>query len=218
MVRTLRPHTLACVGIGVLLLALGTFGGDPSAQTSRPQILMAAVIDTKDQSTTVSGLRARYYRDSRDTPGPIAGTVVRTPGSEETAAEIRIDLEFQEGRTTWHEPIRIPISNVQILSTESRSIAPFPPEKVVLQQRDGSTIHLSRVDGNVRYFDTFDERDSQGALKRTFKPGSGQIIGKATLGRDGYRLIGFEGSARVSTGAEGTFSIELKDVRRIEFK
>lgn len=217
MVRTLRPHALACLGIGVLLLALSAYGGDASAQTSQSQVLVAAVIDTKDQSTTVSGLRARYYRDSRDTPGPILGTV-RTPGKEETAAEIRIDLEFKEGRTTWHEPIRIPMNSMRLLSMESRSIAPFPPEKVVLQQRDGSTIQLSKAGVGVPFFDTFDERDSQGALKRTFRPGSGQITVRATLGLDDFRLVGFEGSARVSTGAEGSFSIGLNEVRRIEFK
>jgi len=218
MQGTFRRHALSWSGIGVILAALWTHGGPASAQMMRPQVVVAAVIDTEDQSTTVSGLRARYYSDIKDTPGPIAGTVLRTSSIEDAAAEIQIKLEFQEGRTKWHEAIRIPISKMRLLSAESRSVAPFPPEKVVLAQRDGSTIQLSKVNGNVSYFDTFTEQDSLGAVKRSFKPGSGQITGIATLGQDGYRLVGFEGSARVSTGAEGTFYIELKEVRRIEFK
>jgi hypothetical protein len=161
---------------------------------------------------------------------------VRTPG-EQTAPEIQIDLEFREGRTTWHEPIRIPMNDVRSFSTESRPVAPFPPEKVLLQRRDGSTIQLSKANTNLMHFDTFEERDSQGMVKRTFTAGSrvmvgnvrvgeiatftpepGQITVRATFGLDDYELVGFEGLARASTGAQGHFSIDLKEVRRIEFK
>jgi hypothetical protein len=215
-VRTKAWHRVAaCLPV---ILTGWLFGGTGFAQETQKEPLVATVTDVKGETTNVNDPRGRYTSPGETRPAAIPGYVYQLSGSTEHLPRLVIGLALKEGRTTWEEEITIPFSELRQISFESRPTAPFPPEIVLLERRDGSRVLIERTDNNVSDYDTFEERDSRGEVKRAIKPGLGRITVSARFKERRFLLEGFEGQARTSTGVKGEFYIELREVRTITFK
>lgn len=205
----------ACLPV---VLAAWLFGGTGFAQETQKQPLVATVTDVKGETTTVTHLRARYTSFGRTRPALIPGYVYDEPDTTESLPTLVIELGLEEHRTTWEEEITIPFSELHQISFQSRPTASFPPEKVLLERRDGSKVLIEKVDTNAQYYNIFEERDSRGEVKRAIKPGLGGITVKSRFKKQSFVLQGFEGRAKTSTGVEGKFYVGLREVRTITFE
>lgn len=213
MRRTKTRTNIANLGIKCFVTAIAIFGVAATCQTQakKENPIVAVVTDKDGQSTTVTGLLA-YYRYSESIGitnmlGQVTGTAYKEHGSEFPTLSMRIT----EGHITFNEDV--PFREIKRLETTDWGDASvYPPKRLLIEKRDGSTYLISYDEKSK--LATFEERDSQNAVKRQFKIARFQF----EMSDDHSALDVFTGRAKTSGGKEGEFRIFHLDVRTIVFQ
>lgn len=178
------------------------------AQAKRESPIVAVITDDKGLSTTVTGLLAHYTNSETvsvtNTLGQITGTVSKYNDFELPTLCMRIT----EGHTTFSEDI--PFSQIKKIEVENLGVR--IPKRILIEKKDGSNILIAE-DSKTRD-GTFEERDSQGNLKRQLKV----TYVDFKLPDDRSSLTKFVGRATVTGSREGDFSLHPVYIRSIVFQ